>query len=92
MKALRIIPFMVVLLVLVYFGVFFVEANQELVIVTLGSYVTKPTRLGFVVMTSTLLGLLMGGGLAAAQIIFLSLQNRSLKKRLAANTPAADRT
>lgn len=92
MRALRIIPFMVALLVLVYFGVFFVEANQEMVSVTLGSYVTKPTRLGFVIMTSSLLGLLVGGGLAATQILFLSLQNRALKKRLGPGTNPVDRT
>jgi hypothetical protein len=91
LKALRIIPFLVVLLVLVYFGVLFVEANQEMVVVTLGSYVTKPTRLGFVVMTSALLGLVLGGTLAVIQIIFLTLENRSLRKRLAAPSKMMDK-
>lgn len=82
MRALKIIPLLVILLLLVYFGVLFVEANPEQVILTLGTHQTNPTRLGFVVMTSVLLGILAGAVLAVGQVVLLSLQNRSLRKRI----------
>ncbi len=83
MKGLRIIPLLAVLLFLVYLGVLFVEANQEQVILSLGTYQTQPTRLGFVVMTSVLLGVFLGALLASAQVVLLFLTNRSLRKRVA---------
>lgn len=86
MRALRILPLLVVLLFLVYLGVSFVEANQTQVSLSLGSYQTKPTRLGFVVMSSVLVGIFIGAVLAAAQIFLLSLQNRALRKRVSKNS------
>jgi hypothetical protein len=82
MKPFRIIPLLVVLLILVYLGVMFVEANQEQVILTIGTHQTNPTRLGFVVMTSVLLGIFAGAILATGQIALLFFQNRSLRKRI----------
>lgn len=83
MRSLRVIPFLAALLFLVYLGVMFVEANQEQVILTLGTYQTQPTRLGFVVMTSVLLGVFVGALLASAQVVLLFMTNRSLRKRMA---------
>ncbi len=82
MKGLRIIPLLVILLVLVYFGVMFVEANQTLVTVSIWGKQTTPTRLGFVVMTSVLIGIFVGAALATAQVLLLFFQNRSLRKKL----------
>ncbi len=82
MKALKVIPLLVVLLFLVYLGVLFVEANQTQVVITLGTHQTQPTRLGFVVMTSVLIGIFVGAFLASAQVVLLFLQNRSLRKRV----------
>jgi preprotein translocase subunit SecY len=82
LRALKIIPLLVVLLFLVYLGVLFVEANQTEVTITLGSHKTQPTRLGFVVMTSVLIGIFAGAFLASAQVVLLFLQNRSLRKRV----------
>ncbi len=82
MRALRIIPLLVVLLFLVYLGVCFVEANQQAVTLSLGGYQTQPTRLGFVVMTSVLAGICVGAVLAVFQIALLAFQNRSLRKKL----------
>ncbi len=89
MRGLRIIPFLVVLLVLVYYGVGFVEANSEQVVLTIGPWSTAPTRLGFVVMTSTLLGVLVGATLASTQVVILYFQNRSLRKRVGVAQHAA---
>jgi uncharacterized integral membrane protein len=83
MKALRIIPVLLVLLVCVYLGVLFVEANQQSVVVALGNYRSEPTRMGFVIMTSALIGLLIGAALASVQSFFLYFQNRTLKRKLA---------
>ena len=90
MKGLRIIPILVILMVLVYLGVGFVEANQENVILTIGSHVTEPTRLGFVVMTSVLLGIILGAALASAQVFLLFFQNRSLRKQISRTDVTAE--
>jgi len=82
MKALRIIPFFVVALLLSYFGLLFVEGNPTRVTLNFGSTQSPEARLGFVVMTSVLIGMILGVTLAAAQMSVLLFQNRSLRKRL----------
>ncbi|MBY0370125.1 LapA family protein [bacterium] len=86
MKALKIIPFLIIVLLLVYFGLLFVENNQDPVSLHFGARTTPSARLGFVVMTSVLVGIILGISLAAAQVGLLLFQNRSLRKRLGGNT------
>ena len=57
MKALKIIPVFVVLIVSTYGGMLFVEANRSEVVIQFGSYQSPAAALGFVVLTSILIGM-----------------------------------
>jgi uncharacterized integral membrane protein len=82
MRGLKLIAVFILLIGFTYLGVVFVEANREEVILEIGKYRTNPSALGFVVMSSTLIGLVLGALLGSFEILSLLMQNQNLKKRL----------
>lgn len=83
MKGLRIIPMFIVLMALSYVGILFVESNHDDVAIAFGSYYqSQPIPLGFVVLTSILIGMVICGALCSVELLSLYVQNRSLKRRL----------
>lgn len=82
MKGFKLIAGFSALILLSYMGVLFVEANREEVIVTLGTYQTAPAPLGFVVMTSVLVGMVIGGLLCSLELIYLFFRSQSLQRQL----------
>lgn len=82
MKGLKIIPMFLVLIVLSYFGIGFVEANREHVVINFGGYQSHPTALGFTVLTSVLAGMLIAGFLCSIELLALTIQNKRLKNKL----------
>ncbi len=86
MKGLRLIPLFLLLIILVYFGMLFVEANRQEVSITFGSYQGHSMALGFVVLTSVLVGMLISGGLCTLEFIALYIKIRGLRRKLAAKS------
>lgn len=87
MKALRIIPVFVLLIVSTYVGMLFVEANRQEVVISFGNYQSPATALGFVVLTSILIGMCISGLLCSIELFALYVQFKRLKRR-----PVADDT
>lgn len=81
MKGLKVIPIFLILIVLSYFGLLFVEANREEVVIHFFSYQSPPTPLGFVVLTSALVGMIFSGLLCTIEILALYVQNKNLKRK-----------
>lgn len=72
------------LMVLTYVGMLFVEANHDDVVIAFGNvYQSAPIPLGFIVLTSVLIGMVVCGVLCSVEILALYMQNRLLKRRLA---------
>lgn len=84
MKGLKLIPLFLVLMILVFIGMKFVDANREDVIINFGNYQSLPTSQGFVVLTSVLVGMVVCGTLCSVEILALYVQNRKLRRKLAA--------
>ena len=84
MKGLKIIPMFLVLIILSYVGMLFVEANRDEVAIHFGSYISPPMALGFVVLTSVLLGMVFAGLLCIVELGALYLQNKGLRRKLSA--------
>jgi len=82
MRGLKIIPLFLGLMVLVFVGMRFVDANRDEVVVSFASRQTPPTALGFVVLTSCLAGMLICGVLCSFEILALYVQNRKLRRKL----------
>lgn len=82
MRGIKIIASFLALLGLAYLGVLFVEDNREEVILTIWTFKTKSMALGFLVMSTTLIGIVIGAGLGAIEIFTLILKNRRLSARL----------
>ncbi len=83
MKGLKIIPMFLGLMVLTYLGMQFVEANHDDVSISLGSYYQSlPMPLGFVVLTSILIGMIVCGVLCAVELLALYVHNRRLRRRV----------
>ncbi|MSP19770.1 MAG: LapA family protein [Bdellovibrionales bacterium] len=82
MKGLKIIPMFLVLMALTYAGMLFVQANSEEVIVRLGLSQSPPLAIGFVVLTSIFIGMLVCGTLCSVEMLALYVQNRKLKKKI----------
>ena len=82
MKGLKIIPWFVLLMVLSYAGVVFVEANRTEVVISFGSHQTGPTAVGFVVLTSVLCGMVAAGMMCSAEILLLFVKVGRLRRRL----------
>lgn len=98
MRGLRIIPMFIGLIILSYFGMWFVELNRNEVVLNIGSHQTNPTALGFVVLTAVLIGMVVSGLFCSIEIFALYMQNRRLKRKLPTtkpnspeNEPALDR-
>lgn len=87
MKGLKIIPIFLVLILMAYVGMLFVEANRDEVVITFFGSQTPPVPLGFVVLTSALIGMLVAGVLCVLELTVLYLQNKSLRRRLAGEPP-----
>lgn len=85
MKALRIIPVFILLIVLTYVGVLFVEANRQEVVISFGTVQSPPTALGFVVLTSALLGMCLSGVLCSIELFALFIQFKRLKRKMHAH-------
>ena len=81
MKALKIIPVFVVLILSTYVGMLFVEANRSEVIIQFGSYQSPAAALGFVVLTSMLIGMCLAGFLCSIELFALYVQFKRLKSR-----------
>jgi len=81
MKSLKLIPAFFLLMVLTYFGVQFVEANRDEVIVNLGSWSSRPVTLGFVILTSFFLGTLFSALLSATELLRLYVETHRLKRK-----------
>jgi hypothetical protein len=90
MKGLKIIPMFAALLVLSYIGVSFVRQNPEDVIVRFGARATQPYALGFVVLTSVLVGMIFAGALCSIELIVLYMQNKRMKRKLFPRAPAPE--
>lgn len=82
MKGLKIIPMFLVLMALTYAGMLFVQANSDEVIVRLGPSQSPPLAIGFVVLTSVFLGMVVCGTLCSIEMLALYVQNRKLKKKI----------
>ncbi len=91
MKGLKIIPMFLILIVLSYFGIWFVEANRTEIVIHLGQREIPPTAIGFVVLTSILIGMVIAGFLCSIELLALYMQNRKLKRRVLSQlTPKQD--
>ncbi len=86
MKGLKIIPFFLILILLTYMGMLFVEANREEVMIQFGRFQSPPAALGFVVLTSMLIGMVVAGLLCSIELMALYMQNRLLKRRIPRTT------
>jgi uncharacterized integral membrane protein len=82
MKGLRIIPLFVGLILFSYLGVLFVEANRTEVVIAFGTHQTNPTAVGFVVLTSVLVGMILSGTLCAVEILALYIRLGRARRRL----------
>ena len=82
MKGLKIIPMFMVMIVLCYFGVLFVQANSEQVALTFGAFQTPSVPLGFAVLTAILAGMIVAGFLSILELVILFMENKQLRKRL----------
>lgn len=87
MKGLKIIPMFAVLLLLSYVGVIFVRHNPEDVVVRFGNLETPSTALGFVILTSVLVGMIFAGALCSVELMVLYLQNQKMRRKLFPHTP-----
>lgn len=87
MKGLKVIPLFLLLIVFTYFGMLFVEANRSEVTIQFGNYQSPPTALGFVVLTSALMGMIIAGILCGIELLALHMHNRRLMRRLSQLPP-----
>jgi uncharacterized integral membrane protein len=71
-----------VLIFLSYLGIMFVEANRTEVVIRFLNYESAPWALGFIVLTSTLIGMVIAGCLCSVELLFLYVQNRRLRRKL----------
>ena len=81
MKALKIIPIFVILIGCTYVGMLFVEANRTEVVINFGRYQSPGTALGFVVLTSVLIGMCIAGFLCSIELLALYMQYKKIKRQ-----------
>ncbi len=60
----------------------FVEANRTEVVIAFGTYQSPATALGFVVLTSILVGMCISGFLCSIELVALFVQFKRLKRRI----------
>jgi uncharacterized integral membrane protein len=82
MKGLKIIPLFLAIMGMTYAGMLFVQANNDEVVVKMGAYVSPPMAVGFMVLTSIFIGMVICGFLCSVEMLALYVQNRKLKKKL----------
>ena len=92
MKGLKIIPMVLSILALAYAGVLFVNANNEEVIVKFGNHESPRMAVGFVVLTSAFVGMVISGLLCSVELFALYLQNKRLKRKISITPKAATKT
>lgn len=92
MKGLKIIPMFLILIILSYFGLWFVESNRTEVIIHLGTHETPGTPLGFAILTSVLIGMLVAGLFCSVEMLAMYIQNRRLKRQIPKPAPEVDQT
>jgi uncharacterized integral membrane protein len=90
MKGLKIIPLFFALIVLSYLGMMFVRQNPQDVIVRFGDKSTSPTALGFVILTSALVGMIVAGALCSVELMVLYMQKKKMKRKLFPRSPGAE--
>lgn len=88
MKALRIIPLFVFLIFSTYVGMLFVEANRAEVVIQFANFQSPPTALGFVVLTSILVGMCIAGFLCSIELVALFVQFKRLKRQVPMSSEA----
>ena len=86
MKGLKLIPLFLLLIILTYVGMLFVEANRTDVTITFWSHQSPPIAVGFVILTSILAGMLISGSLCTLEFIALYIKIRGLRRKLAAKS------
>ena len=85
MKGIKITLLVASLIGLTYLGVAFVELNREDVVVHFGvDRQSSPMALGFIILNSLLIGMIIAGVVTSVELLTLSVQNRRLKRKLAA--------
>lgn len=82
MKGIRVIPAFILLILLSYLGMIFVEQNRQMVVIAFGKWHSESIALGFVVLTSILVGMVLCGTLCTIEMLTLYIQNKSLRRRL----------
>ncbi len=82
MKGLKIIPVFLGLLGCCYLGLLFIESNRTEVMLTLGRYQSDTMPLGFAILTSLCLGMVLSAILCSIELASLYWQNRHLRKRV----------
>jgi hypothetical protein len=83
MKKFLVIPGVFAILGLTYIATYFVKLNPDEIVVHLGPQTSADsTAIGFVVLTSFALGMLVAGFLSGIEILALMIQNRRLKRKL----------
>ena len=82
MKGLRIIPAFILLVLLSFAGAVFVVQNNDAVTVRFFTYELPPTKLGLVVLTSVLVGMLVAAIFCSVELLTLYVQNRRLRRRV----------
>ena len=88
MKGLKIIPMFAGLLFLSYLGVMFVRENPEEVLVQFWGWQSSSTALGFVILTSALVGMIVSGLLCSVELLVLYMQNQKLKRMVVSSEPS----
>lgn len=81
MKALKIIPIFILLISSIYVGMLFIEANRTEVVVQFGHLQSPGTPLGFVILTSILIGMCIAGLLCSIELFALYMQFKKVKKQ-----------
>lgn len=87
MKGLKIIPMFLVLILLSFVGALFVERNPDPVAINFFRFITPPAKLGLVVLSSMMLGMIVAGLLCSVELLALFVQNKNLRRKLNALRP-----
>jgi len=81
-KGLKVIPMFLILILFSYVGALFVERNPDPVSINFLRFVTPPAKLGLVVLSSMMLGMIAAGLLCSIELLALFVQNKNLRRKL----------
>ncbi len=87
MRGLRIIPAFLLLVVLSFVGAVFVVQNNDPVSVRFFAYEVPPTKLGLIVLTSILTGMVIAALFCSVELLSLYVQNRRLRRKISQLKP-----